>query len=160
MERNEFINKLRESAKNLAEVMGCKNFETRKGDCGIWDKIYPNAKMTDYLEKNYGDCSTEWRFSNESNDTEILTRFRFSSPCISVKRRVSIPAEHGRLLKRTDFIELEFTNIAYSVNDRGDEEQIETDFRCAEIILWGNWFELKDNLLNCLDKDIRDIVKL
>ena len=159
MERNEFINKLRESAKNLADVMGCKNFETQKGDCGIWDKISPNATMTDYLEKNYGDCSTEWRFSNESNDTEILTRFRFSHPCIWVKRVVSTPVEHG-LLKRIDFIELEFTNTAYFVNDSGGEEQIETDFRCTQIMLWGNWFELKHNLLNCLDKDIRDIVKL
>lgn len=162
MSREEFIKKLRESAERLADVMGCNNFETDKGNCGIWDEINKNVTMTEMLESKYGDCSTEWLFTNDDNTIKVRTRFRFGDPCISVKRDVA-HFDGDKFRTHTDFIGLEFTNRAIvrkNINDDDYTSKSLEDFECSQISLWHDWKTLRDQLMEALDDDIKKIVAL
>lgn len=163
MSREEFIKKLRESAERLAKVMGCNHFETDKGTCGIWDEISKNVTMTEMLEAQYGDCSTEWVFTNDDKTVRVQTRFRFSHPCISVKRVAEVPYGDEGNRYREDLIELEFGNVTFlrkTIDDKAYTDKILVDFECSQIMLWHDWSSLRDQLMEALDDDIKKIVAL
>lgn len=159
MSREEFIKKLRESAERLAKVMGCNHFETDKGTCGIWDEISKNVTMTEMLEAQYGDCSTEWTFTNDDESLRVQTRFRFSRPCISVKRTIRTQTDNG-LMSQQDFIELEFSDQNIFVKGENDfESKPAGDFYLSQTMLWNNWHDLRDKLMDALCPEIREKVK-
>lgn len=160
MDRTDFINKLQESAARLAHGLGCDNMDVSKGDCGVWDKMYPRATMTEYLEEKYGDCSTELTFTNNDETIKVKFRFRFSSPCISLAQKTETPVEGG-VITETNFIELIFDD---AVSIKGEDGKVRTvnngDFKCVQVMLWNNWDILRDQLTDALDNDIKAVVKL
>lgn len=161
MERTEFINKLHESALRLALNMGCTNFKSSKGDCGIWDaKIFSKTvTMTEMLEEKYGDCSTEWTFTNDDETLRVQTRFRFSYPCINVKRTIRTQTDDG-LMSQQDLIELEFSDKNIFLKGENDfESKPAGDFYLSQTMLWHNWHDLRDKLMDALCPEIREKVK-
>ena len=162
MKREEFIKKLRESAERLAKSMDCNNFETSKGTCGIWDEISDRITMTEMLEEMYGDCSTEWTFTNDDKTIKVKTRFRFGHPCISVRQEINEPCGDC-ITTHTNFIELEFNNEILMRDNIESEKYkggIVENFMCTQIMLWHDWQSLRDQLMTALDDDIKKIVTL
>ena len=160
MNRGEFIEKLQQSAGRLAKELGCNKLNVTKGNNGVWDTIHPRVTMTDFLEKNYGDCTTELHFTNEENTIEVETRFRFEHPCISVRQVTETAVEDGTMVE-TNFIELEFDDAICIRDADGNEKTVRNgNFRCVQVMLWDNWDILRDRIINALDDDIKPVVKL
>lgn len=132
--RTEFIAKVRRFGEHLAREYGCDRVTVDEDrQKGVWGE-----GMTKWLEERCGgDCSTniKWdgggmktvgegrSYEREQPERQVELRFRFDSPCVSVK-----------LDYRKTFAELQFSDSME--NDDGKFEHT-GHFILHEVIAWG-----------------------
>lgn len=133
MTRDEIIKALIDYGAGLAQMFNLKEIQVGEDrEKGIWGE-----KLTEHLEKKYGQCTQEIKWFNgdspRSSDIVVSFRFRFASPCLSIS-----------LAHRSIFAEIEY-GVGHKMDMEGNLIEDERGYlisddvyRPKEIHCWGD----------------------